>query len=42
MSWLQGCCPANDSGEQTYYSQGQYVCGACGAAEDDDGEDPNE
>ena len=42
MSYLIGCCTENDEGENTYYANGEYVCGACGASEEDDGEDPNE
>lgn len=41
MSYLIGCCPRNDEGQETYYSNGEYVCGYCGATEEDDGEDPN-
>lgn len=42
MSWLSDCCPANENGEETYYSNGEYVCGACGATLEDDGEDPED
>ena len=41
MSYLTGCCPRNENGEETYYSNGEYVCGYCGATEEDDGEDPD-
>lgn len=42
MSYLIGCCPRNNEGQETYYSNGQYVCGYCGATEEDDGENPTE
>jgi len=40
MSYLQGCCSKNENGEETYYANHEYVCGNCGATEEDDGEDP--
>ena len=39
MSYLTGCCPRNHDGNETYYSNGEYVCGYCGATLEDDEED---
>jgi hypothetical protein len=40
MAYLIGCCLKNEDGSETYYdsTNHEYVCGYCGATEEDDGE----
>jgi len=36
---LINCCSKNEYGAETYYTDHEWVCGYCGATEEDNGEE---